>query len=221
MMPIRMTKPAAAAIALALGLSLGACASQPTNRSLYSVKQPVVERQSFALDLNTNGGGLSIPEQRRLNAWFESLGVGYGDRISVDDPLTDEATRNAIAEIASRHGLLLSEGAPVTEGFLSPGQARVIVTRSNAYVPGCPDWEGRATYNYNNGTNPGFGCAINGNLAAMVADPEHLIHGAEGTGETVIMTSNKAIASYRAQSPSGEGGLTSNSTQSGGGGGSN
>ena len=29
----------------------------------------------------------------------------------------------------------------------------------------------------------------------MVADPEHLLHGAEGTGETVVMSSTKAIDS--------------------------
>jgi pilus assembly protein CpaD len=42
---------------------------------------------------------------------------------------------------------------------------------------------------------------VNGNLAAMVANPEHLIKGAEGTGETVVMSSNKAIQSYRDQEP--------------------
>jgi pilus assembly protein CpaD len=50
----------------------------------------------------------------------------------------------------------------------------------------------------------GFGCAINSNFAAMVADPEHLLHGAEGTGETVVMSSTKAIESYREQAPTGK-----------------
>jgi pilus assembly protein CpaD len=36
---------------------------------------------------------------------------------------------------------------------------------------------------------------VNSNLAAMVANPEHLLKGAEGDSETVVMSSNKAIDS--------------------------
>lgn len=205
----RMTKPAAKALALAMGMSLAACASAPSeNRTLYSIKQPVVERSNFSLDLNAGSSGLAIPEQGRLDAWFESIDLGYGDRVSIDDPLNSVATRDAVAEVAARHGILLSEGAPVTEGLLQPGAVRIIVTRSDASVPGCPDWNGRANHNYNNGLHDGYGCAINGNLAAMVANPEDLINGQEGTGETVIMTSTKAIETYRDTAPTGSAGLT-------------
>lgn len=216
-MSIRMKRPLAAAIALSLGLTLAACGGTPNNRGLESVKQPVVERQNYTLDVNTGAGGLSIPEQRRLADWFDTLGLKYGDRISIDDPLDSGATREVVAAIAGRHGLLISDGAPVTEGFVDPGAARVVVTRSRAYVPGCPDWSGQMTSTLNNETNNGFGCAVNGNLAAMIADPEHLLHGATGTGETVVMSASKAIDSYREQAPTGVGGLTATSSQSAGG----
>jgi len=209
-----MTKPATAAIALALGLTVAGCAGQPNeNRSLYSTKQPVVERTNFVLDVNSGSGGLSVPEQARLDDWFETLDLGYGDRIAIDDPIGSPATKDAVAEIAGRYGLLVADGAPVTQGQLRPGTTRVIVTRSSAYVPGCPDWAGRGNYNYSNATNDGYGCAINGNLAAMVANPEDLIHGQEGTGETVIMTSVKAIESYREKAPTGEGTLKAVSSE--------
>jgi pilus assembly protein CpaD len=58
---------------------------------------------------------------------------------------------------------------------------------------------------------------VNSNLAAMVADPEHLLHGAQGTGETVVLTSSKAIDSYRVAKPTGELGLKQTSTENGGG----
>lgn len=207
-MLIRMTKPAAAAIALTLGLTLSACGTYPTaNRSLDSIKQPVVERTNFVLDLNTGSGGLTIPEQGRLDDWFKTINLGYGDRVSIDDPIASAATKEAVAEIAGRYGILVSDGAPVTEGQLRPGTARIVVTRSNASVPGCPDWTGSGAYNFRNATYDGFGCAVNGNLAAMVANPEDLIHGQTGTGETVIMTSVKAIDTYRQQKPTGAGGL--------------
>ena len=209
-------KPAATALALSLGLALSACGGQPTNRSLDSIKQPVVERQNFTLDVRTGGAGLSVPEQRRVLDWFESLALKYGDRIAIEDPVSSPATKEAVAALAARHGLLLEEGAPVTPGYVEPGMARVVVTRTTAHVPGCPDWSGQLAFNYNTGTHNGFGCAVNGNLAAMVANPEHLIKGAEGTGETVVMSSNKAIQSYREQEPTGGGALPGVATGGGG-----
>jgi len=213
----RMTKPALAALTLSLGLSLAGCASDATsNRSLDSIKQPVVDRSNFSLDVDANGGGLSIAEQRRLDDWFSVMDLGYGDRVSIDDPLASRATRQAVADIAARYGLLVSDGAPVTNGLVNPGKVRVVVTRSKATVPGCPDWEGSSSFSMSNSTHSGYGCAVNANLAAMVADPEDLIHGKSGPGETVIMTSNKAIDSYRKQKPTGESGLKATSTGSGG-----
>jgi pilus assembly protein CpaD len=205
-----MKRPLATAIALSLGLSLAAC-GESDNRSLESTKQPVVDRQNFTLDLSTGPGGLSIPEQRRLVDWFETVDLKYGDRISIDDPLDSGATREAVGAIAGRYGLLLSDGAPVTQGFVDPGTARVVVTRSHASVPGCPDWSGKMTTTLNNSTHGNFGCAVNSNIAAMVADPEHLIHGATGTGETVVMSSTKAIDTYRGKTPTGAGGLSAQS----------
>jgi pilus assembly protein CpaD len=212
-MLIRMTRPAAAALALTLGLSLAGCAGGPTNRSLDSIKQPVVERTNMTLDLTAGPSGLPIPEAKRLNDWFAAMSLGYGDRVSIDDPLSSKAIKDDIAQIAGRYGILVSDGAPVTPGFIQPGSVRVVVTHSEATVPGCPDWSGRGGYNYNNATHSGFGCAVNGNLAAMIANPEHLIHGAESTGETVIMTSDKAIDTYRKQTPTGAGGLTKSSSE--------
>jgi len=60
--------------------------------------------------------------------------------------------------------------------------------------------------NYLNATTSGYGCATNSNLAAMVANPEDLIQGQSGTGETVIMSGTKAIDSFRNRAPSGNGG---------------
>jgi pilus assembly protein CpaD len=216
-MPIRSKSAAAAAIALSLGLALSACGDTPNNRSLYSTKQPVVERSNFTMDLASGAGGLPVPEQQRLAEWFETMNLRYGDRVAIDSAIPSDAVREDVAALAARHGLLLSEGAPVTNGFVEPGMVRVVVTRSRAHVPGCPDWTDKMASNLDNSTADGFGCAVNGNLAAMVADPQHLLHGAEGTGETVVMSSTKAIQTYRAAEPTGKAGLPAISSQSGGG----
>lgn len=206
----------AASFALSLGLALSGCGGMPTNRALESVHQAVVERTNYTLDVTTGPGGLSLPEQRRLAGWFEAMDLRYGDRISLDDPLSSSATRAAIEAVAGKYGLLVGDDAPLTPGYVNAGTVRVIVTRSSAHVPGCPDWSAKSDAMLTNGTSSNYGCATNANLAAMVADPEHLIKGANGKGRTVTMTSSKAIDSYREAKPTGEAGLKAQSTQSGG-----
>ncbi|XUU59342.1 CpaD family pilus assembly protein [Erythrobacter sp. HA6-11] len=205
-MPIANNRKLAGAIAVSLGLALSACGGMPTNKSLYSTKQPVVERTSYTLDLSANRDGLTVSEQQRLNGWFEAMDLSYGDRVSIDDPMASQVTRNAVSDIAGRYGILVSDTAPVTAGAMQPGNVRVVLTRSTASVPGCPDWSAKSDMNYTNATHPGYGCAINSNMAAMVANPEDLIEGQKGTGETVIMSSTKAIDSFRERAPSGNGG---------------
>ena len=211
-MPFANHSKLAGALALSLGLALGAFGGMPTNKSLYSVNQPVVERNNYTFDVQSSQSGLSIADQQRLDGWFEALELGYGDRVSIDDPLASDAVLEAVSQLAGRHGVLLSDEAPVTSGASQPGYARVVVTRSKAHVPGCPNWSATSDMNYNNGTSPNYGCATNSNLAAMIANPEDLIEGQKGTGETVIMSSSKAIETYRDAAPTGAGGLSENAT---------
>lgn len=205
----------AAAVALSLGLALGGCGGVPTNRSLESIHQPIVQRTNYSLDLTSPPGALPLTEQRRLSGWLEALSLHYGDRVYIDDPLANSAARASIEAIAGRFGILVGTDAPVTPGDVAAGNLRVIVTRSTASVPGCPDWSSKSDANLGNGTSANFGCATNSNLAAMIADPEHLIHGADATGRTTIMSSTKAINSYREAAPTGEKGLKQETTQSG------
>jgi pilus assembly protein CpaD len=207
-------RAAGAALALSLGLALAGCGGMPTNRSLESHHQPVVERVNYTLDVTTGPGGLSYPEQRRVAGWFEAMDLRYGDRISIDDPLASEATRQAVAALAGRYSMMISDDAPVTSGYVAAGSARIVISRSKASVPGCPDWSAKSDVNLNNATSTNYGCAVNSNLAAMVANPEHLLKGAEGGSETVVMTSNRAIDNYRKAVPTGGGGNTVKQTSS-------
>lgn len=206
-------KPAGAALALSLTVSLSGCmGGMPTNGSLDSVHQPVVERTNYTLDVATGAGGLPYPEQRRLAGWFEALNLRYGDRISIDDPMASSAARRAVEDLAAGYGLLVGSDAPTTPGYVNPGMVRVVVTRASASVPGCPDWRDKSDANLHNGTSRNYGCATNSNLATMVADPEHLLKGATSPSETLVMSSDKAIGSYRAAKPTGEGGLKQTSS---------
>jgi pilus assembly protein CpaD len=204
-----------AALALSLGLALAGCGGMPGNRTIESVHQPVVQRIDYTLDVTTGPGGLTFAEQGRLAGWFDAMNLRYGDRVSIDDPLQSGATRAAVEGLVARHGLLLGADAPVTAGYVNAGTVRVIVSRMKATVPHCPDWSAQSDANLGNATSTNYGCATNSNLAAMVANPEHLIKGDAGTGDTVVMSSNKAIESYRSTAPTGSGGIKETSSKGG------
>lgn len=210
-----MIKRASATFAVSLGLLTAGCGGVPEWRGLESPNQPVVTRTNYTMDLAANGTGLPIPEQRRLADWFSAMELGYGDRIAIDDAAASQATRDAVQAIASRHGMIVEETAPITEGRVGPGEVRVVVTRSRAEVPGCPNWSAKSDLNDVNGTYPNYGCAVNGNLAAMVADPEDLIRGQQAEGGSSEATSTKAIEAYRGAPPTGEGGLEKTDTSGG------
>ncbi|WP_417622651.1 CpaD family pilus assembly protein [Parasphingorhabdus sp.] len=186
------------ALITALGLSVAACGSTTANRSVYSERQPVVSKTNFVLDLSAGNGGLSSSEQNRLSGWFDALDLGYGDRVSIDDPSysASPVAKTAVEAIVASYGLLISETAPVTEGNVPAGQMRVVVTRASASVPGCPDYSYRSHTDFQARTSENYGCGTNSTLAAMIADPEDLVRGQNADGEDQSRAS-KAIRAYR------------------------
>ena len=194
---------------LAMAAAVAGCQHKPYDlpeRGVEAVNVPVVARTDYALDLAAPGGTLPSSEAARLDGWFRSLQLGYGDSIYVDGPDAYGA-REEVARIAGQYGMLVSNGSPVTVGAIPPGNVRVVVSRARASVPGCPNWSVPAQPNYNNSSMSNYGCAVNANLAAMVANPEDLIHGREGGGVADSLTATKAVQSYRAADPTGKKGL--------------
>jgi pilus assembly protein CpaD len=168
----------------------------PPERGLAAVNVPVVHRTDYVFDAAAPDGSLSTAEAARLNAWFSGMNLGYGDSVYVDGPYSDTARRD-VARIAGQYGLLVARGAPVTTGAVTPGMVRVIVSRTGASVPGCPNWDVRSQPNFDNLTMSNFGCGVNSNLAAMVANPQDLVHGSAGEAASDGVTGAKAIKMYR------------------------
>lgn len=175
------------------------------NPSITSVNEPVVQRTDYVLDLAA-GGGMAPSELDRLHGWFQTIGIGYGDTISVDDGgVADPAVRDEIARAAGAYGLLLSDAVPVTTGPVQPGSVRVILSRTTASVPGCPMWDAseigaRIT------TSPNYGCAVNSNIALMVANPSDLVVGQSGGATVDAAAASRAIQTYRTRALTGAGG---------------
>lgn len=201
--------------ALAPALLAGGCSGGTRNRGLESVHQPVVSRADYTIDLGTRGGELAYGETDRLAGWLAGLRLGYGDRVSIDDPQHRARASGRIADIVAGYGLLLADAAPVTPTALPPGAVRVVVSRMSASVPGCSDWSRMGGSDINQNTGSNHGCAINTNLAAMVASPADLVRGASGTGSDTG-TSFKAIDLYRKATPTGGGGTVAKTVATGG-----
>ena len=208
---LRLSAP----VVLALPLLAGGCMGTE-NRGLESVHQPVVSRADYVLDLAAEPAGLSRGEAGRLAGWADTMRLGYGDRVSIDDPAHSARVRNQVAEAVGKHGLLLTDDAPPFGEQVAPGTVRVVVSRMRAAVPGCPDWSRDEGTEFNSNTSSNHGCATNGNLAAMVANPADLVRGQSGTGVGDPQASYRAIDAYRKSTPSGGGGTTVKSASIGG-----
>ena len=198
---------------IALCASVAACNTPDMPaQGVAAVHVPVVTSADYFFDAAAPDGTLAPGQADRLNGWFQGLGLSYGDTIYVDGPYADTA-RGQVASIAGQYGMLLSAGSPVTAGSVQPGMVRVVVSRRRAEVPGCPDWSRPSQPNFNNQSMSSFGCAVNANIAAEIANPEDLIRGREGSGVSDATTAARAVQLYRATPPSGSKGLQSVQTK--------
>ena len=200
---------------LLLASALGACAQtgeNPAARGISPVNEPVLSRAAFTYDLAAPGGVLPPQEVARLESWFRTLNLGYGDSIYVDGPYA-ETVRGQVAQLAGAYGMMILPAAPVTTGEVLPGNVRVIVSRTRAEMVGCPNWSAPSNFNYNNTSMPNYGCAVNGNLSAMAANPQDLFSGRDGSGVGDTHTASKAVDYYRKAEPTGKDGLKDISTK--------
>ena len=202
---------AAAALAGAMLMGLSACGAETTaNRGLESIHQPVVSYTSYTYDvMGGSSGDLSHTEAQRLEGWLSSIGLGYGDHVVIasDAGYYSASLREGVANVVARHGLLIEDDDTFQAGQAANGGLRLTVRRAVASVPGCPDWSQTAETNMGGGASSNFGCGVNGNLAAMIANPEDLVRGQTSNSDLATQTSTKAIQTLQQKTPTGAGDL--------------
>jgi pilus assembly protein CpaD len=99
--------------------------------------------------------------------------------------------------------------APANKGVDSIHQP--VVDGDRAYVPGCPDWSSGSSSSAAK-TDTNYGCAVNSNMAAMIAYPADLLHGRPYTGSETDVAA-RAIKAWRELPPTGSKGLEKVSTR--------
>ena len=197
---------------IAITAPIGAAQAGPYNRGSESVHQPVVQRSDYVIDVS--GNGLDPTAAAHVRQWFNAIGLGYGDRVSIDTSVGADSSNEDVAAIVADYGMFVTAGSPVTEGAIQPGNVRIVVSRATASVSGCPDYGQGSQPNFTGATSSNFGCGINSTLAAMVANPEDLVSG-QTTRESSPETAAKAIRVWRNANPSSMGGLKVESTKGG------
>lgn len=215
-----ISKLRAATAVVALLLGAGAVQAEgPVNRSVDSVHQPIVSRTDYVLDVAATPSGLAPGEVDRLAGWFDGLGLGYGDTITLDDPSgwRNGAAQDTVGGIVARYGMLVNhEGAPITVGHPAAGTIRVVVSRAVARVEGCPDYRRGNFADVAGSTSSNYGCATAINMAAMIANPQDLVEGHSYDRTADAQLSVKAIKTYRDATTTGSGGLKQESSKAGG-----
>jgi pilus assembly protein CpaD len=193
-------------IAASLSIVLSGCSSMGANTSVYSVNQPVVERTNYAIDVNGDPTyGIAGNEKVRLGEWMDAMKLGYGDRVAIDfgDGYANAAAKQTVYDMAAEYGVLMTDTAPLTAGRVNPGTYRIVVTRSSASVPNCPNWSKTDDRNYNNSNHPNYGCSINSNMAAMIADPEDFVRG-RSNEKLDSNSGTRAVSAQRAKTNGGK-----------------
>jgi pilus assembly protein CpaD len=184
---MRFEKP----LALLLALSAAACA---TPRSVEMQKSVATEADLHEIAVSQSGARLEVPISAanatvapELGAQIDEFGssyraVGHGPLL-VSTP-TGSGDADAAARIAQAVRMqLVDKGVPyaaIAGGTYDAGgraSAPIVLsyTRYEAAAPNCqPVWKENLANTFDNRVSDNFGCSINANLAAMIADPADL-----------------------------------------------
>ena len=95
--------------------------------------------------------------------------------------------------------VLVAGGAQAKHNFGLNSDNQPVVTADRAMVPNCPNWKSGGVDSAAM-TDTNYGCAINSNLAAMVADPMDLVRG-RTSDVTDTWSANRAIKAWREAEP--------------------
>jgi pilus assembly protein CpaD len=126
------------------------------------------------MNIDARGGGLGSVGVNKVIGFAQDARVNATSRVAVHYASGSAKARNVAQEAVS---VLVAQGVP--RGMISTGSYRgssaivtLSFTRKVAVTRECGDWSQNLTGDQFNEPSPNEGCAIQHNIAAMVANPE-------------------------------------------------
>jgi pilus assembly protein CpaD len=171
---------------LAAVLMAGSCAVPPTNDGKSIMQDPEVNHpievepsyQSMKLYYSPADTGISPADQARFDSFVAdyqehgngSIAVSAPAGINSKEMIGFFAQRINDMGVSKDHILVASHDAP-------DGDMRVEINYVSyqAHTDKCGDWSENLAYSADNLTPKNFGCAVQQNIAAQVADPRDLL----------------------------------------------
>ncbi len=175
------TKDLLRAIPVLAVLVAGSCTLPDDNPRLSQdpvVNHPITVEPSYRSLKIANSETLSTDDAQKLSAFVEDYLARGNGAITIAAPSGPDSSKviTALGETLANMGvprthILVGEQDQVkSDGLVEIGYIRYV-----ARTAPCGDWSVNAEDNQRNLPMPNFGCAVQNNLAAQVADPRDLI----------------------------------------------
>lgn len=148
-------------------------ASVDENFPIKVVDRPV------QLTVGTNPGGLIHGDAKQVGRFAQAAAATRPPSpVVVSYPAGSKAARRAASQAA---GLIAQQGVPRQSIIVTPRDGKgnaVTMTFAQKVTETreCGDWSENMRANQWNDNGPNFGCAFQQNFAAMIANPEDLVH---------------------------------------------
>ena len=166
----------------AVCVGLAACTSAPVGPAEstdYSVRYPITvtpEMRTLRVPFSGPGADLAPDSDTQLVQFareYNEKGVGA---ISLSSPPNWDGVSRQVADRLVSLGVPASRILIGIDGQPQRGaEVRLTFIRYAAHTEPCGDWSESVTYTLHNRPMPNFGCALQQNIAAMIADPQDLI----------------------------------------------
>jgi len=177
---------------LLVATSAGGCRQSPRFEAPFTLanpneRHPIAVRQGeVTLDLAVHPGalGLNVSQRGQLNGFLRDYKSQSSDRLLIRAPsrgANETAAMRAYDEVRrAMRSAGIDPAAVAIEPYFGGGDPaaplRLSYLQFVAEAPDCPDWSENIARDPQNMPYPNMGCATQRNFAAMVANPEDLIH---------------------------------------------
>lgn len=171
-------------VTVCAALLLAGCAADEISSENIYVPSSTEERYPIeyakgpvTMVVETQGSTLQPAQVNAVSGFARQSANGGLTPVTIKRPAGGGASARIAQEIA---GLLMQNGLPqnmIRMGtYPAPASAPVKLTYVKAYAKTreCGDWSRDATTNSSNTQMPNHGCAVQANIAAMIADPSDI-----------------------------------------------